>query len=91
MGKYRKRPVVIEALPIAQVIYDATHNWQGLPIWVRDAYEAGNIVITPSEIHINTVEGQMTGAKDDWLIQGVHGELYPCKPSIFEATYEFIA
>jgi hypothetical protein len=39
---------------------------------------------------IRTLEGEMTGSKDDWIIKGVKGEFYPCKPDIFEATYELI-
>jgi hypothetical protein len=42
----------------------------------------------PVEIEIETLEGTMTATPGDWIICGVQGELYPCKPDIFEATYE---
>lgn len=58
MGKYRKRPVVIEAVQITR------------------------------PITIETKEGSMRGDVGDWLITGIKGEQYPCKPDIFEATYE---
>ena len=41
-----------------------------------------------SELMVGTLEGTMTGKLGDWLIRGVKGELYPCKPDIFAATYE---
>ena len=40
--------------------------------------------------HINTLEGRMTAQVGDWIIKGVAGEFYPCKPDIFEATYEAV-
>lgn len=40
------------------------------------------------EMKINTLEGVMTAVEGDWIIQGVNGEIYPCKPDIFEKTYE---
>ncbi|EEG24790.1 hypothetical protein EIKCOROL_00563 [Eikenella corrodens ATCC 23834] len=39
---------------------------------------------------INTLEGVMTASQGDWIIRGIHGELYPCKPDIFEQTYEAV-
>lgn len=43
---------------------------------------------TDQEIEINTLEGAMTAKPRDWIIRGIQGEFYPCKPDIFEATYE---
>jgi len=61
-----------------------------LPSVVIEAYEAGNILFAnhPQRIEIKTLEGWMIGNIDDWIIRGVKGELYPCKPDIFEATYD---
>jgi hypothetical protein len=59
-----------------------------MPEWVRDAYEKGGVVFTPTAIHIYTLEGVMKADFDDWVIRGVKGELYPCKPDIFWETYE---
>ena len=88
MSKYRKKPVVIEAAPVNEVLYNAGHGWKDLPSWVIDAYEEGTILFEPDRISIRTLEGIMSAMKGDMLIRGVRGELYPCKPDIFEATYE---
>ena len=88
MPKFRKKPVVIEAVPVTHLITDATHHWTNLPQWFRDAYEAGGVLIRPDGIDVTTLEGVMSAARGDILIRGVKGELYPCKPDIFEATYE---
>ena len=45
---------------------------------------------TDKEIYIDTLEGKMKANKGDYIIRGVKGELYPCKPDIFHATYEYI-
>jgi hypothetical protein len=84
--KFRKKPVVIEAWEIRKVETDQTEH---LPSWMLRACAAGKIEsLADGTLFINTLEGQMTGAVGDMLIQGVKGELYPCKPDIFAATYE---
>lgn len=94
MPNFRKKPVEIEAFPVQDAIDCAAHDWRALPPWLRDAYEGRNtagvktIVFTPTEVHISTLEGVMVGQIGDWIIRGVQGELYPCKPDIFEATYD---
>ena len=82
MAKYRKKPVIIDAwrLPMsdgASRAFDGDSNI----IFKR---EGGAIV----EAIISTLEGTMTASDGDWIICGVKGELYPCKPDIFAATYE---
>lgn len=89
--KFRKKPVIIEAMRVSDLIFRAKNAWNDLPMWVRAPYEKGEILFLVSEIVINTLEGRMTAAKDDWVICGVKGELYPCKPDIFEATYEAVS
>ncbi|GAG29563.1 unnamed protein product, partial [marine sediment metagenome] len=76
--KFRKRPVVIEAV-----------QWSGgnqneVLTFCKDikAWGEGGSVIIP------TLEGNHTANKGDWIIKGVKGEFYPCKPDIFEQTYE---
>ena len=77
--KYRKKPVVIEA-------------WQNsdeneFPTWVDNANvgrEPGGVIL------INTLEGVMRAMPGDYIIKGVKDEVYPCKPDIFEATYEVV-
>jgi hypothetical protein len=88
MGRYRKKPVVIEAWRVRDLIHAAANDWQALPVPVVAGYDAGAFVFTYSEIHVTTLEGTMVGQLDDWIIWGVKGEFYPCKPDIFDATYE---
>lgn len=87
MGRYRKKPVVIEAmrfggfddyLPILDWMKQSGDTW-ALANEVR--YE------TPLML-IHTLEGLMAASPGDWIIRGVQGEFYPCKSDIFEATYE---
>ena len=83
MTKFRKKPVVIHAIQITQENYAAI---EALP-------ECGKSVrFDPlrRSIEIDTLEGTMDGQSGDWLIRGVQGELYPCKPDIFAATYEAV-
>lgn len=86
--KYRKKPVVIEA-----VQYTRRFLW---PDWFSDAVSS-NVVTTHGTgkfadgecfAEINTLEGVMRCNENDYIIKGVKGELYPCKPDIFEMTYE---
>ena len=60
-----------------------TFKFQKKPIGV-EAYQ------TDVEITIDTLEGRMIASPGDWIITGVHGEKYPCKPDIFEKTYELV-
>ena len=90
--KFRKKPVVIEAW---QVIPDDGHTRQLPPTWLISALMSGECVaLKGGGIEVRTLEDGADGrAKHvadvgDWIIQGVKGELYPCKPDIFEATYE---
>ena len=78
--KFTKRPVVIEALQVGNNGWNHVANWCGGEI-IRDGRKF-------SAILINTLEGKMLAREGDWIIKGVKGEFYPCKPDIFEATYE---
>lgn len=82
--RFRKRPVEIEAVPASVVILDD----DGVPEWIVEAQLKGTILTLPDKVVIRTLEGTMFAEPDDWIIRGVKGELYPCKPDIFEATYE---
>lgn len=90
MSQFRKKPVVIEAEKVAVLLGHSAHSWPALPIWFRNAYEAGDLLICPRHIEIKTLEGTMRADWDDWIIRGVKGELYPCKPDIFLATYDAV-
>lgn len=89
MGYYRKKPVVVEAF-----------KWTGDqtqiedPLWIvealknRTAYFArygGEIKMV-----LKTLEGDVTASYGDYIIKGIKGEIYPCKPDIFEATYDAV-
>jgi len=62
-----------------------------IPECIKSAYEKGGwVYLTNGEIHIPTLEGTMIASPDDFIIKGVQGEFYPCKPDIFEKTYELV-
>ncbi len=88
MAKFRKKPVVIEAWPVRDLIEFAKSSWISLPACIVAAYDKGDVVFGIREINILTLEGMVTGYLDDLIICGIKGELYPCKPDIFSATYE---
>lgn len=88
--KFRKKPIVIEAVRATEVLSAAGGNWSALPEWIAVAYDAGDIIFGNREIHINTLEGWIIGSEGDWIIRGIKGELYPCKADIFEATYDAV-
>lgn len=88
MKKYRKKPVVIDAVQITDNTFDAPHP---NPEHIKCPPEHTNCVhYDPVRrcVWIRTREGEMRGNIGDWIIRGVKGEYYPCKPDIFEATYE---
>ena len=91
---WRKKPVTIEAAHIADSSPAALAGWLdscGYPplIGPDDTRDRGRWA-DPADgtLVIRTLEGDMHAGPDDWIIRGVHGELYPCKPDIFDATYE---
>ena len=92
--KFRKKPVVIEAFKFDGDLMDTNGDYY-VPDWAVSAYRHGVLyfdsekpIYPPCELFIRTLEGNMMANVGDWIIQGVNGELYPCKPDIFEKTYE---
>lgn len=87
--KYRKKPVVIEAFQ-----YDGDMiNSSGqpyVPEWVITAMNDNIMYYDGPELFIRTLEGDHHVTVGDYVIKGVNGELYPCKPDIFEKTYEAV-
>lgn len=79
--KYRKKPVTIEA------VQWTGSNLDELREFVPEEHRNNKI---HQPLGIKTLEGVMTISKGDWVIKGVKGEFYPCKPDIFEMTYEKI-
>jgi hypothetical protein len=89
--QYRKKPVVIEAVPAESLIRAFRDNWSALPAWAAQAYDDGIIaVVTDEGLTIKTLEGDHFAHRADMVIRGVKGELYPCKPDIFAATYDAV-
>jgi hypothetical protein len=85
MPKFRKKPVVIEAWQIPP--NDETTR-EAPPAWLVSAIANRTVrPIVKGGVIIKTLEGDHRGDVGDWIIQGVKGELYPCKPDIFAATY----
>lgn len=84
MARYRKKPVLIEAIrwdgENITEIFDFMAPEE--PVYMDGFSNADDL------IGIDTLEGRMVASKGDWIIKGVKGEFYPCKPEIFEATYE---
>ncbi len=93
MGHYRKKPVVIEAKQLtAKVDFSDLAKWCGgfEDMEVKNKSEKHPEGFDYPCIKIPTMEGTMTASVNDWIIKGVNGEFYPCKPDIFEKTYEAI-
>lgn len=80
--KFRKKPVVIEA-----VLWNGTQVSE-VTEWISDALHNDTIMRFGDKVVIKTLEGNMIADPGDYIIKGVKGELYPCKPDIFEQTYE---
>ena len=98
MTRYRKKPVVIDAIQwdgtnideAVRFIADGHETFDHLP---DSIHVGGGVGHTPAlgTLDIPTLEGTMTASPGDWIIRGVKGEFYPCKPDIFAATYELVA
>lgn len=92
MPKFRKKPVVIDAIR-------NDGQWPTVRDWMIELNPPFGFpaLTTPpitrnadGSLNISTLEGTMRADVGDWIIKGVKGELYPCKPDIFEATYELV-
>lgn len=77
MAKYRKKPVVIDAI-----------QWNGRNEIAVSKFIGGNLEMGDETLFIQTLEGKMEASVGDYIIKGIKGEFYPCKPDIFEKTYE---
>jgi len=103
--KARKKPVVVEYIiftgwnkksentPFNQ-IYKTGEAFSEFPLWLKEAIEQKRIRVKCPyewEIRIQTTESIMRANEGDYIIKGVNGELYPCKPDIFEKTYEVVS
>jgi hypothetical protein len=93
MPKFRKKPVVVEARQLTSSacwlswIHDEPF-WEGTLLSINGRYHPGEHTIHDAWISIDTLEGVMRASLGDWVIKGVNGEFYPCKPDIFALTYD---
>lgn len=98
MSKYRKKPVVIEAFQFTGTS-GASDNVQAVFDWMESLEgdengpstvvgDGGETYPNRDWLYIETLEGIHGATPGDWIIRGVQGEYYPCKPDIFDATYE---
>lgn len=83
--KFRKKPVIIEA-----VQFQHPTDMADAPEWLIEAIRQNDFLVVDGVAHITTLEGIMAAQPGDWIIRGVKGEIYPCKPDIFAATYEAV-
>ncbi len=85
---YRKKPIVVEAMHFVQYLVAPE-----IAEWIRD--NGGECLYGqkdggPVELLVTTLEGTMTASVGDYIIKGIKGEFYPCKPDVFEATYDAV-
>ena len=95
MGKFRKKPVVIEAVQFIEGSEKPAFDFLGVKnVSLDSSTETDVVEIIPCppcrcfSLYIKTLEGKMKANDKDYIIKGVNGEFYPCKPDIFEKTYE---
>lgn len=84
--KYRKRPVIIEAIELTRNFAETVIEW--IPKEIIKDYNLGEFSEDPCFIEIKTLEGTMTANEGDYIIKGLVGEFYSCKANIFHLTYE---
>lgn len=84
--KFRKKPVVVEAVQFTDEKKNMVLN--DVRQWQQNVYPSITAIDREPILIIPTLEGEMTASLNDWIIRGVNGEVYPCKPDIFEKTYE---
>jgi len=88
MAKYRKKPVEIEAVQFITNNEVDDKNMNDIVRWIEE--NNGKAFHDGTDIYIDTLEGTMRAMCGDFIIKGINGEFYPCKPDIFEKTYEVV-
>lgn len=87
--KYRKKPVVVEAVQLNErCLIEEDWFWDAVTRNEIIVHDNGKWNKNPAWCEIKTLEGVMVAKAGDYIIKGVRGELYPCKPDIFAETYE---
>ena len=101
MAKYRKKPVVVEAMQLEWSTWSEMCDFAGVGCLAQNKPQGcyldennhplpGDQVSEVMGLIVPTLEGLRVARQGDWVIRGIAGELYSCKPDIFEATYEEI-
>ena len=90
--KFRKKPVVIEAVQwngtnLREIIHFCGGRHESASKWSWPEYEQ---IVRAEGLKVFTLEGPLLATIGDWIIKGVKGEFYPCKPDIFAETYESV-
>lgn len=89
MTKFRKKPIEVEAVEFKGWNGKQQVEFSDRPEWLNEAIGKEILFFgEPRTIAIKTLEGSMIANEGDFIIKGVKGELYPCKPDIFHKTYE---
>lgn len=88
VNKYEKLPVVIEAVQLTE--YNSGICTDFINGGYKDWDKTKNGIGPDGKFHINTLEGDMIAGIGDYIIKGINGEFYPCKPDIFEKTYKLV-
>ena len=93
MPLFVKKPIVIEAVQLTWENWSAICEFVPKPWFIEGCYldadgHETNDVNGRIGLKMRTPDGQVIAAEGDWIIRGIQGEFYPCKPDIFEATYE---
>ena len=88
--KYRKKPIIVDAFKWWPKVMEEHY-----PDWIYQAIERkevyfSNDPLPDSKMIIKTLKGDMSANHEDYIIRGIKGEIYPCKPDIFEAIYELV-
>ena len=87
--RYKKKPVIIEAMKYTEDNYEEAITFVGKENCKVKVYDPLDPNKAPTvEFFIKTLDGDMLTSKGDYIIKGVNGEFYPCKPDIFDKTYE---
>jgi hypothetical protein len=90
MAQYRKKPVAIEAIQWDGINYEEIQTFSNSKIKYYEWFQHNDSGVNINMLSIFTLEGKMEASIGDFIIKGVKGEFYPCKPDIFELTYEKI-
>ena len=88
--QFKKKPVIIEAIQYTGNNGHEIEVWSNNKVLQSPVLEPSDNNITGEYLQISTLEGQMSGIVNDWIIKDIQGEFYPCKPDIFKKTYELI-